>query len=282
MEAKIKDTVKNIFKANAFEAALELTENLRGEYIAEYGVKSWNALVAYYRKASLKQEAVMVAEPEPAYATSAKDEARETDNAKSSEKDADVAMMNITPENVGELHNTLAGLFGEDPEPTGKEAAQKVKKSALKEEFEHKADEIRKSLEDKTGEVPFEKLMEALIELQDEYLKKYDVKLGKDYRKDLETYRKAEKKSVAKTPMMKQYEEMKKKHPDAILLFRVGDFYETFGEDAIAASEILGITLTRRANGSAATIELAGFPYHALDTYLPTRRLVNFSCSPLI
>lgn len=269
MEAKIKDTVKNIFKANAFEAALELTENLRGEYIAEYGVKSWNALVAYYRKASLKQEVAMVAEPEPAYATSAKDEACENDNANSGEKDADVAMMNITPENVGELHNTLAGLFGEGPEPTGKEAAPKVKKSALKEEFEHKADEIRKSLEDKTGEVSFEKLMEALIELQDEYLKKYGVKLGKDYRKDLEVYRKAENKSVAKTPMMKQYEEMKKKHPDAILLFRVGDFYETFGEDAITASEILGITLTRRANGSAATIELTGFPHHALDTYLP-------------
>lgn len=71
------------------------------------------------------------------------------------------------------------------------------------------------------------------------------------------------------TPLMKQYAEMKKKHPDAILLFRVGDFYETFSEDAIAASEILGITLTRRANGKAAYVELAGFPHHALDTYLP-------------
>lgn len=71
------------------------------------------------------------------------------------------------------------------------------------------------------------------------------------------------------TPLLKQYEEMKKKHPDAILLFRVGDFYETFGEDAIATSEILGITLTRRANGKAASIELAGFPHHALDAYLP-------------
>lgn len=68
---------------------------------------------------------------------------------------------------------------------------------------------------------------------------------------------------------MKQYFEMKKKHPDAVLLFRVGDFYETFSEDAITASEILGITLTRRANGSAAYVELAGFPHHALDTYLP-------------
>ena len=72
---------------------------------------------------------------------------------------------------------------------------------------------------------------------------------------------------------MKQYAGIKAKHPDAILLFRVGDFYETFGEDAIKTAEILGITLTRRANGSASFVELAGFPYHALDTYLP--RLVR-------
>lgn len=71
------------------------------------------------------------------------------------------------------------------------------------------------------------------------------------------------------TPLMKQYYSVKSKHPDAVLLFRVGDFYETFGADAIKASEILGITLTRRANGSASFVELAGFPYHALDTYLP-------------
>jgi len=75
------------------------------------------------------------------------------------------------------------------------------------------------------------------------------------------------------TPLMKQYYNVKAKHPDAILLFRVGDFYETFGEDAIKASDILGITLTRRANGAASFVELAGFPYHALDTYLP--RLVR-------
>jgi DNA mismatch repair protein MutS len=68
---------------------------------------------------------------------------------------------------------------------------------------------------------------------------------------------------------MKQYAGIKARHPDAVLLFRVGDFYETFGEDAVKASEILGITLTRRANGSASFVELAGFPYHALDTYLP-------------
>ena len=76
-------------------------------------------------------------------------------------------------------------------------------------------------------------------------------------------------KKVVETPLMKQYFEMKKKHPDAVLLFRVGDFYETFSDDAITASEILGITLTRRANGSASSVELAGFPHHALDTYLP-------------
>lgn len=75
--------------------------------------------------------------------------------------------------------------------------------------------------------------------------------------------------NVVETPLMKQYFEIKKKHPDAVLLFRVGDFYETFLEDAVSASEILGITLTRRANGSAQSVELAGFPHHALDTYLP-------------
>ena len=80
-------------------------------------------------------------------------------------------------------------------------------------------------------------------------------------------------KKYVETPLMKQYYQVKSKHPDAILLFRVGDFYETFGEDAIKASGILGITLTRRANGSASFVELAGFPYHALDNYLP--RLVR-------
>lgn len=71
------------------------------------------------------------------------------------------------------------------------------------------------------------------------------------------------------TPLMQQFYRIKDKHPDAILLFRVGDFYETFAEDAIVAAEILGITLTRRANGAAQYIELAGFPHHALDNYLP-------------
>ena len=78
-----------------------------------------------------------------------------------------------------------------------------------------------------------------------------------------------EKKSVVQTPLMKQYYSIKGKYPDAILLFRVGDFYETFSDDAIKTAGILGITLTKRANGSASSIELAGFPHHALDTYLP-------------
>ncbi len=76
-------------------------------------------------------------------------------------------------------------------------------------------------------------------------------------------------KKYVETPLMKQYYSIKAVHPEAILLFRVGDFYETFGEDAIKASAILGITLTRRANGAATYVELAGFPYHAVDTYLP-------------
>jgi len=75
--------------------------------------------------------------------------------------------------------------------------------------------------------------------------------------------------SAVQTPLMRQYYKIKEKHPDAVLLFRVGDFYETFEKDAIKTSEILGITLTRRANGAASSVELAGFPYHALDTYLP-------------
>lgn len=74
---------------------------------------------------------------------------------------------------------------------------------------------------------------------------------------------------AAETPLMKQYNAIKAKYPDALLLFRVGDFYETFAEDAVKASQILGIVLTKRKNGAAAFIDLAGFPYHSLDTYLP-------------
>jgi DNA mismatch repair protein MutS len=73
---------------------------------------------------------------------------------------------------------------------------------------------------------------------------------------------------IEETPLMQQHHAIKQKYPDAILLFRVGDFYETFGQDAVIASQVLGITLTKRNNGAAASLDLAGFPYHALDTYL--------------
>ena len=74
---------------------------------------------------------------------------------------------------------------------------------------------------------------------------------------------------MVETPLMKQYYEVKGKHPDAVLLFRVGDFYETYSDDAVKASKILGITLTKRSNGGGTSTEMAGFPYHAIDTYLP-------------
>ena len=78
-----------------------------------------------------------------------------------------------------------------------------------------------------------------------------------------------EKKKIVETPLMKQFFAVKAQHPEAILLFRVGDFYETFGDDAIVASKVLGIVLPKRANGSAQHVELAGFPHHSIDTYLP-------------
>ena len=74
---------------------------------------------------------------------------------------------------------------------------------------------------------------------------------------------------IVETPLMKQYFDIKAKHPDAILLFRVGDFYEMYGEDAVTGAEILGIVQTKKANGPGQTIEMAGFPHHALDSYLP-------------
>ena len=73
----------------------------------------------------------------------------------------------------------------------------------------------------------------------------------------------------SKTPLMVQYDEIKSNYSDSILLFRMGDFYETFGQDATIASEILGIVLTKRSNGKASDVNLAGFPYHSLDNYLP-------------
>ena len=84
-----------------------------------------------------------------------------------------------------------------------------------------------------------------------------------------EKERTVNKEEIVLTPMMKQFLDLKAQHPDAVMLFRCGDFYETYSTDAIVASEILGITLTKRANGKGKTIEMAGFPHHALDTYLP-------------
>ena len=74
---------------------------------------------------------------------------------------------------------------------------------------------------------------------------------------------------IVETPLMKQYFDIKAKHPDAILLFRVGDFYEMYGEDAVIGAEILGIVQTKKSNGPGQTVEMAGFPHHALDSYLP-------------
>ena len=79
----------------------------------------------------------------------------------------------------------------------------------------------------------------------------------------------SKKRTPESTPLMSQYTQIKNKYPDAILLFRVGDFYETFGEDAIVTAKALGIVLTKKGAGSASEIELAGFPYHSLDSYLP-------------
>src|SRR5213079_1097583 len=79
----------------------------------------------------------------------------------------------------------------------------------------------------------------------------------------------AETKSTTETPLQKQYNAIKAKYPGALLLFRVGDFYETFGSDAVAASKVLDIVLTKRGAGSSSEVELAGFPHHSLDTYLP-------------
>ena len=83
-------------------------------------------------------------------------------------------------------------------------------------------------------------------------------------------------KEVKETPLMKQYNRIKAKYPDALLLFRVGDFYETFGVDAVKASGILGIILTKRGAGSLSETELAGFPHHSINTYLP--KLVKAGC----
>ncbi len=79
------------------------------------------------------------------------------------------------------------------------------------------------------------------------------------------------------TPLMQQYQKIKQRYPDTILLFRMGDFFETFNDDATITSKVLGITLTRRGDGAARDIPLAGFPHHALDTYLPSSGQIDQS-----
>jgi DNA mismatch repair protein MutS len=101
-------------------------------------------------------------------------------------------------------------------------------------------------------------------------LKSHGLPLNLPFQKNSKTLAKDKQdKSATETPLMKQYNQIKARHPQALLLFRVGDFYETFGEDAIKTSKILGIILTKRGAGSSSEIELAGFPHHSLDTYLP-------------
>ena len=101
-------------------------------------------------------------------------------------------------------------------------------------------------------------------------LKSHGLRLNLPFQKNSKTLAKDKQdKSATETPLMKQYNQIKARHPQALLLFRVGDFYETFGEDAIKTSKILGIILTKRGAGSSSEIELAGFPHHSLDTYLP-------------
>ncbi len=154
MEATIKETVKNIFKTHAFEEAVALTESCRGEYIREFGVKSWNALVTYYKHANIIPEPSVVAEPEAWYPA----------------VDAEVPDTNAT-------------------DVEDKASSPALSKKEIKKFFHQKADEVYASLKDETGGVPFEELMEALIKLQDEFYVTYGVKLGDYYKKSLEYYR---------------------------------------------------------------------------------------------
>lgn len=140
MEATIKETVKNIFKANAFEAALELTRNLRGEYIREYGVKSWNALVSYYRKANIQPEVAVVAEPDTIFPEANMNEPCNED--KENDCESDIVCMKVTPEDVANLHNTLAGIFGEDP-VTAESTNANAGNTQVDEPAEESSDEVK-------------------------------------------------------------------------------------------------------------------------------------------
>lgn len=156
MEATIKETVKNIFKTHAFEEAVALTESCRGEYIREFGVKSWNGLVTYYKNANITPDPSVVAEPEAWYPA----------------VDAEVPDTDAT-------------------DVDDKSSSPALSKKEIKNLFQQKADEVYASLEDETGGVPFEGFMEAMIKLQDEFYVTYGVKVGDEYKKFLAYYREA-------------------------------------------------------------------------------------------
>lgn len=145
METTIKDQVKNIFKSNTFETSLELSRNLRGEYIKEYGVKSWNALVSYYKKANIQPETIQVAEPETSYSENIEYESIASNKSEVKENNQDIMMMEITPDNVGDLHNTLAGVFGENPIT---DETTNVGNAQVEEPAEVSSDEVKTQEED--------------------------------------------------------------------------------------------------------------------------------------
>lgn len=154
METTIKETVKNIFKTNTFENALDLTRDLRGEYIHEFGVKSWNGLVTYYKNANITPETV-VAESKSEYPAT-------------------------------EAENLDVEVTEKDVKPSTSELSQK----SIKKLFDEKIAEVTESLKDKgTGGVPFEESMEAFIKVQDEFYATYGLKLGKNWKKALDIYR---------------------------------------------------------------------------------------------
>lgn len=149
METTIKDQVKNIFKTNAFETALELTRDLSGEYIAENGVKSWNALVSYYKKANIQPETTQVTEPESGYSENIEEESMGSEKSSGNENNPDIIMMEINPENVGDLHNILAGVFGEEHEST--ETSDSVE-AQVDEPAEASSDEVKTQEEEERVE----------------------------------------------------------------------------------------------------------------------------------
>lgn len=155
MEATIKETVKNIFKTNKFEDALDLTRNLRGEYIREFGVKSWNGLATYYKSANIIPELPVAAEPEEGYSDFVSD--------------------------MPDIGKTKADA---------KSQASALSKKDIEKLFKQKIEEAEESLKDKeTGGVPYEEMLEAWIKIQEEFYSTYGVKPGDDYKKALDIYR---------------------------------------------------------------------------------------------